>query len=360
MVILSSPVTATHDGVSLAPFARYVVTISQGDAIIDALRSNDLKPVEASNFNSYERRYSGHDLNAKTLCIYRHAAFGDQLMTTAIPAYLKTRWPKAHVIMSCGIGVSEVWENNPDVDFCSGAVPFETAKLSDYHLFFESMLECNGLEEQGNAYDDMFAFGGMLDVPNEFKRPHIYIGTTDIKRDSEWRNYIGKEPYIVYQWNAGNPVRQYPPDMAAKLLEQWVDTKIVVVGKTKDKIPSLSHVVDLTNRTNHFRQLIPIIRQSKAVVCPDSSISHLCAAFPGEVKAISLWGPFSPDDRILYYENHTALQGRCPHAPCRTHSFKPPIDKCRDAGAEYVRADNCAALATITTHEIVSAIKNIL
>lgn len=351
MVVFASPVSVVDEGVALSPHARYVLPISQAGKIESALKQRGMFPSENSNFNSYERRYCGQDLNASSILIYRHMAFGDQLILTGLTAYLRSRYPSAQIIYTCGAKVAEIWANNPDVELYAGAIPLETALKTRYHLLYESMLECNGLSEQGNAYDDMFAFGGMMEVPEEYKRPHIYLGSRDLALDDQWRSRLKGEPYIVYQWTSGNPVRQYPPDLAAKFLKSWTDTRIVVVGQSQDHIPEGSHIINLVNRTDSFRSLIPIVRQSVGVVCPDSSIGHLCAAFP-EVKVLSLWGPFHPDDRVKYYGNHTPLLGRCPHGPCRTHSFLPPHTKCRDVGPEYFRERQCAALSTITPEMI--------
>lgn len=370
MVILSSPVTAKFEGTSLLPFCRYVLTQAQARQVEAAFNGTSLSPSDLSNFNSYERRYGGTPLGRKKIVIYRHTAFGDQLMMTGLVAYLKDQNPETYILYVCGEKAACVWDNNPCADVAIGAMPFETVtkgnvgeKIEMYHLFYENMLECDSQPEQNNAYDNMFAFGGMSDVPDKWKRPHIYLGGTDKQFGQAWSQLCNAEhvgDYIVYHWGSENPVRTYPTDLAEKFFKAWKHTKIVVVGVTKDPIPQLPHVIDLTNKTPQFRQLIPVLRESKGIVCPDSSIGHLAAAFPDDCRVVSLWGPFHPNDRAKYYTNHTTILGDCPHGPCRTHQFKPPHTLCKDVGAEYMRQENCSALATIKPDQIIEELNKLI
>ena len=121
-----------------------------------------------------------------------------------------------------------------------------------------------------------------------------------------------------------------------------------------DGIPG---VTNLVNKTKTFRDLIPVIEKASLVICPDSSILHLTACFPN-VPVISLWGLFHPQDRALYYDNQMALfnQGVCPHAPCRDHNFKLPLEQCKDAkGAPKEKSEikYCQVLASIDPDQIV-------
>lgn len=314
-------------------------------------------PRDVSNFNSYERRYGGQEMKGRKIVIYRHTAFGDQLMMTAITRYIKTQNPDAYISYVMGSKTACIWDNNRDADVVLGAMTFESIKQFDYHLFYENMLESNSQPEQNNAYDDLFAFGGMLDVPPEFKRPAVYLGEADEAMDEEWRSSsYGRDDYILYHWSSANKVRQYPADLADKFFRKWTKTKIVVVGDGKEKIPGYPHVINMVSKTPTFRHLIPLVRRAKVVVCPDSSVGHLAAAWD-DIPVIGLWGPFHPDDRVKYYANHTPILGDCPHGPCRTHQFSPPQHLCKDVGAQYVRPNNCAALSTISPDLICSEVE---
>src|ERR1051326_1682780 len=90
----------TKDGVILEPGIRYVVPSHIARGIESELVSH--AGAEAgyrlSHFNSYERRYHGQTLGAEeVLCVYRHGAIGDTLMTTALVAELRRRSPLARI-----------------------------------------------------------------------------------------------------------------------------------------------------------------------------------------------------------------------------------------------------------------------
>lgn len=192
--------------------------------------------------------------------------------------------------------------------------------------------------------------------------------------------------YLVYHMAAANPVRTYPPELGAKFLNlfhrefrEWI---IKIVGRN-DRVNRLEPGNNINEEevlkqhleigpwiecpeTKNFNELKPIIRNAGLVVCPDSSISHLVAAYP-EVPAISLWGPFHPDDRAKYYTNHTKLFGSgCDHAPCRCHDFQLPINKCRLGGdGPWLMAGDktlgwCNALGSIQPETILATAKSIL
>lgn len=360
MLILETDRLVSFDGTTLLPFERYVVTLAQGQNITKAMAGCGRKILFSSNFNSFERRYAGQDLNGKTLCIYRHNAFGDHLMLSALPKYLKTLFPKARILLFGSPSIETIWRHNPTVEFCPGALPYSTAKACDYHLFLESMLECNSVEDQSNAYDDLFAFAGFNEVADYWKRPFVAHGDPDTKLLRDWKDYSPNH-YFVYQWASGNPMRQYPERNAIALFEQLLDRfpahSIVVVGDKPAQVLTHDRILNLTGKTLNFRQMIPIVACASCVICPDSSIGHLAAAFP-EVPVVSLWGPFDFKDRARYYENHTPVTatGACPHSPCRTHAFAP-VMKCKDASVDYQTEKHCAVMAAIKPESIVVAVK---
>lgn len=362
MLILETDRIISFDGTTLLPFARYVTTLHQGSNVMQSVKNEGGNITFSSNFNSFERRYSGQDLTGKTLCIYRHNAFGDHLMLTALPRYLKELYPKSRILLFGSPSISDIWRYNKSVEFCPGALPFSTAKACDYHLFLESMLECNSEENQDNAYDDMFAFAGLHDVEPRWKRPYVAHGEADTKLLKEWKQ-VAPSHYFLYQWASGNSMRQYPERNALELLDRLLDEypahTIVVTGDKAVTLPLHDRILNTTGKTATFRQLIPMVLCASCVICPDSSIGHLAAAFP-TVPVVSLWGPFDIRDRAKYYENHHPVTAKwaCPHAPCRTHSFKP-IPKCSDAALEHQNESHCAVMSAIPAKSVVAEVKRV-
>jgi ADP-heptose:LPS heptosyltransferase len=340
------------------PFTRYVVSDFEFDQLLAGAPRTEWR---WSSFNSYERRYGGQDLNGKKLVIYRHSAFGDQLIASSLPFYLKSRFPKSLIHFYCHPSVMPLW--NGDVNVEGSALPlpiqFDAMKLYDYQLFFEGMLEGNSEMDQSNCYDDMFAYSGLMDVPDEFKRPHIQFSPEDYRLYNEVMSSKSRisGPYLLYHLSPANPNRCYPFAQALKLfdlfLTRYPKYTVVVVGQGKDatgkkfvELPKRERVLNLVDAMDDFRQMIPFVRHASVVVCPDSAVLHLSACFP-DVPVISLWGLFHPNDRAKYYKNNRGLflPAACKHAPCHDHNFFLPEGKCKDAGP---KTGYCHAIEAIS------------
>jgi ADP-heptose:LPS heptosyltransferase len=356
MQIFSSEHGLTTQECFFLPYCRYVVPESVGRSLESGLLAKHPDAhYTLSNFNSYERRYAGQPMKrGESLLVYRHGAFGDTLMTTAVIAQIRKRNPYASIDLYCRTEGAEMW-GGLAVRTLPGYPPFDAARHYTHHLLYENMLECNSEDDQGCAVDDMLSFAGIdpASVPDAEKLPVVY--PTD--KDLEGAPRIAAPRYIVIQRNSSNPNRTYPHALElearmGKLLPTFV------VGD-KDERPVHPTVTDLRGFTKRFRNLIPIVRKASLVVCPDSSVGHLAAAFP-EVPVISLWGLFHPNDRAKYYRNHHPLfvPEACPHAPCRSHLFTLPFNQCRDA-ADW-SGTSCAALAAITPEMVEEKAREIL
>lgn len=348
------------------PFTRYIVSDTELDEIYYQVSKTQL---QMSSFNSWERRYGGQDLNGKSVCIYRHNAWGDQLIASALPRYIKMLYPKAITHLYCHPDVLPLWLGNP---FLEGSaipipIPFDVATNYDYHIFYEGMLEGNSEKDQNCCYDDLFGFAGLRDVPDRYKRPFVRIRPEDYEVIKDLKLDLQRD-YIIYHVAPANPNRCYPPLMGVELVKMMVKelkVPVFIVGKTDKFVEHANYAklfegidgtVNLIDRTKSFRDLIPIVEHSSLVVCPDSAVMHLAACFP-HVPVISLWGLFHPRDRVQYYPNHTAMTGfmGCKHSPCRNHTFKLPLDQCIDAFDKDVRKSSikyCRALSSIAPEKI--------
>lgn len=343
MKIFSSEHGLTTPDNLFLPYCRYVVPESMGRSLERGLlEKHPASHYTLSDFNSYERRYAGQPMKrGDSLLVYRHGAFGDTLIATAVVAQIRKRNPHALIDIYCRQGGAEMYHGF-GLRIFPGYPPFDAVRRYTHHLFYENMLECNSEDDQGCAVDDMLAFAGIdpASVPDAEKLPVVHPNDTD----ADGSPPIHPERYIVIQRNSSNPNRTYPH--AAELEGRLAGLLPTFVVGDKDETAVHPSVIDLRGRTARFRNLIPIIHRAALVVCPDSSVGHLAAAFPA-VPVISLWGLFHPNDRIRYYRNHHPLfvPEACPHAPCRSHLFTLPFNKCRDA-ANWSGA-SCAALAAI-------------
>ena len=362
----------SHQRICYKPFDRYVVT----DWETVFLKDNTVDTHWTwSSFNSYNRPYHGQDLNGRRVMIFRHTAFGDQLMVSAIPRYIKARFPHATVHLYCNPVVQGLWEGNPFVEggACPIPMPLDAVKHYDCHMFFEGMLEGNSEYDQGCCYDDMFASIGMK-PEDKWKKPYFHMLPSDYESVGSL-DITGK--YMVYHWSPANRNRCYPYEQSLKFLKQFRQAfpswRVIVVGVNPEKqwearLDEVQKddpkVVNLLNKTKHFRYLAPIVESAGLVVCPDSAVMHMAAAF--DVTTISLWGLFHPNDRAKYYLNHHAIfKGKdvCPTSPCHDHNFHLPLEQCKDAeGAPKEKKDIqwCQVLAAISPEEIVAKAQGVL
>lgn len=375
--IMSSPEGVDlGGGAFMQPFLRYVLPAGPSQACAVALQKKGVEPT-MSVFNAYARPYGGADLNGKRLAFYRHAAFGDQLMATSAPVYLKHLYPGAQIDVYCSPEVKAIWRGLPVRTF-SAPMTFEAARSYDWHLFYDQMIEEDREPDQANAYDSLFGFAGLRDAPDVFKRPKV----VSMPEDGRELHALGApgwpDKILVYQLGAANANRTYPPEQGGvfinRFLREFQNWAVVILGLDQSgenlrrlfsKVPELekaTRVINLVNRLRAFRSLIPLVQNAGLVVCPDSSIGHLAAAFP-EVPVISLWGLFAPDDRAKYYPNHRPLwpQSICPHAPCHNHDFTLPQQLCRTAinATSGVQA-SCNVLRAIAPEVILAKAREIL
>jgi len=382
--ILSTPQSMRMDGMVFMPYVRYVLPAGPAQTFVTSLRAQKHEPHTMSVWNSYHRPYAGQPLNGKRIAIYRHAAFGDQLMVTAVAARLAHLFPKAQIDVYCAPNVLEIWAGMPGIRALPAPMHFDALRGYDFHLFFDQLLEEDREPDQGNAYDNLFGIAGLPDTNPVWKRPRIVELAGDLQELNALGLRLTPRKYAVLQLQASNPNRTYPPDQLAAFAlafaAEYPDWLVLVVGlgdkgdfdrfeaalleiRGRDYERAVEErIVSLVDRLKSFRSLVPLVAKAGLVVCPDSSIGHLAAAFP-DTPVISLWGIFHPDDRAKYYANHRPLSafGVCPHAPCRNHEFRLPQEKCREASNATPGAQtSCNALRAITPAQIFAAAKEIL
>jgi ADP-heptose:LPS heptosyltransferase len=350
------------------PFCRYIVSDWEASHLV---ANTPLTEWKYSSFNAYERRYGGQDLNGKKVAIYRHTAFGDQLMISAVPKFLKSKYPDATIHLYCDPKIADMWKNNP---FVGGAaipipIPFDVARAYDYHIFYEGILENNGEPDQNCCYDDVFNMIG-CDPSPQWKRPHIIIRPEDYEFARN-RKFDLHSPYIVYHLAPANKNRAYPPEQGAEFVKMFLEThheyQVVILGKEEDKnavygpFNNIPRVVDLVNETKSFRETIPFVENAKCVVCPDSSVLHLASCFP-DVPVVSVWGVFHPDDRAKYYPNHHPLfkPEVCQFAPCRNHEFTLPLHMCTKSSNWIHGQRYCAVICNVKPHEILEKVIEVM
>lgn len=325
-----------------APNTRYVIN----ESLFNRMRDKD-PTIEArvSIYNAFEKRYCGQDLNGKRLLIYRPKSIGDQLITTALVAYLKDRFPKCVIDYYCEPSVVDLWNGIP-VHVSPTPIVFDSARLYDYTLFLEGLYENNLEPDQDDCYTTMFRYSGFDRVDPKWKKPHLVFREEELKRPGN----APEGPYILVQWESSAVYRSYPPNELARLCASLADHHpVVIVGQFPYPYVHHKNVLDLRMKTKRFRDLVPWVKNAGVILCPDSSVGHLAACFP-DVKCVSLWGSYDPNDRVKYYPNHVPLMMDkiCPHSPCRVGLVKaPPRQLCAKAPNDVPQNWTCCQIRAI-------------
>ena len=344
------------------PYVRYIVSDFEWENWV--MKKGPGTDLHWSSFNSFERRYGGQDLSGKKLLVYRHNAFGDQLMISALPRYIKSLYPDSIIHVYCVPSMLPLWLGNSYVGYTAIPIPipFDLHDMYDYHLMFEGMLENNSERDQSCSYDDMFAYAGLSSVSDRWKRPYVAELPEDYVQFNKYRE-DGRiaDNFVIYHAAPANMNRAYPPKKGAEVCRILAEEmgQVIVLGLDKEDSYRYQFtgdgVLNLINEVPSFRSIIPFIKESRCVICPDSAIMHLAACFE-EVPVVSLWGVFHPNDRAKYYNNNTPLDAFdwCAKAPCRDHNFYLPEDNCKksiDWDKHY-----CSALSHIPIKIIVNTV----
>lgn len=311
-----------YDPFTYAPNTRYVIN----ESLFNRMREKDPSiQARASIYNAFEKRYCGQDLQGKRLLLYRPKSIGDQMITSALVAFLKDRFPRCVIDYYLEPNVLELWDG-VGIHLSPTPIVFDAAKSYDYTLFLEGLYENNVEPDQDDCYTTMFRYAGFPDVDPKWKRPFLVFAEHELKRAA---NAPGT-PYILVQWEASAVYRSYPPRQLAKLCANLAEHHpVVIVGNFPYPYVHHSNVTDLRMKTRRFREIIPWVKNAGIVLCPDSSVGHLAACFP-EVPVVSLWGSYHPNDRVKWYSNHIPLMmnGICPFSPCRYGLVQEPPRAC--------------------------------
>lgn len=122
-----------------------------------------------NNYNRAPRR------GMRRVVVYRHSAWGDQLMATGVVKLLKDKLPGTQVDVYCAPQVVELWADGYADNVYPTPMTFDAATWYEGHVFYEGMLEMDSEPEQGNAFDNMIGFAGFdpKTVDSFYKRPHL-------------------------------------------------------------------------------------------------------------------------------------------------------------------------------------------
>lgn len=253
--------------------------------------------------------------------------YGDQIMTWPFARILSQLGFEVHILTDPGNNVC--WWNFPWVKTINLLpLPYETVKLFDWFVCFETVVNADEHGDQLHPLDLMLTKVGLdpAAIEDKMKVVNPMFTYAEMMAAKPWEN----KPFAIYQLAAANPVRCLPPNdsvfMLCKLAEafpevtwlaiydEFVPKDYTEILKTKMEEMKLTNIQPFT--AANLRELWCIAHRSLLAISPDSMLIHLagCIGLP----CVGLWGPVNPTNRVKYYTNHTPIwhQEFCVHAPC--------------------------------------------
>lgn len=107
-------------------------------------------------------------------------------------------------------------------------------------------------------------------------------------------------PFILLHPFARGGGKSLSRAVIEEICRAFAPTRVVVVGKSQQKVKPLDNCVELTNQTT-LLQLIRLIRSARFVISVDSGPMHIAAAVSDNLLSIHTWtdprrvGPYNPD-----------------------------------------------------------------
>jgi len=155
--------------------------------------------------------------------------------------------------------------------------------------------------------DRYFKAGEELQLQNDLKGLDYFIPSDDLVSLTKYN--LEKENYTVVGIGAAHKTKCLPLHKVKELLLR-LSGQIVLIGGPKERelgdMLVSENVINLAGSLN-LNQSASIIEQSKLVVCPDTGIMHIAAAFKKVI--ISIWGNTVPDFGMYpYYGNNKVPQ----------------------------------------------------
>ncbi|HQR04001.1 MAG: methyltransferase domain-containing protein [Proteobacteria bacterium] len=287
-----------------------------------------------------KKRFNPAATDGRKLLVVRHGGLGDLLFISPIIAEMKLRYPDLRIDLMTHPGNHAVFQGHPGLGhLIQHRWPdFHRLFGYDYIIFLDGVIELDAEAKTRNIYDLLSEKYFGITLPPERKKPiislslsaqHQLLGTLDpLKTPS---------PKIGLQLCANSPVRT--PDIpvwtkvVSRILSHMPDAALFLSTDARHQ-PVAEQLVALIRKshpdvsltltaaaTPTVESLVALVSLMDLVVAPDSSMSHMAAAF--DIPALGIYGPFPSALRTKYYRNAIPIDVKADCAPCFTHGHWP-------------------------------------
>jgi len=294
----------------------------------------------------------------REILVLKPSSLGDVVHTLPAVALVTRHWPEARLRWLINPEWAPLLEGNPHVDevviFPRGQfrgiaglmkIPAWAnqmgARKADLVLDFQGLLRSGliaklcraeggrivGLSDarEGSRlfYDQIADVGGIAHAVDRYLALVAALGI-DITAPLEWPLPVGNAPsgfseselfVLLHPFSRGEGKSLSPEDVA-KFCRELAPRRVVLAGRSEQRVAGVENVTDLLNRTT-IPELIWLIRRAAFVVSVDSGPMHIAAALTPRLLSIHTWsdprkvGPYQPEawvwkDAALFQMKHLA------------------------------------------------------
>jgi ADP-heptose:LPS heptosyltransferase len=279
-----------------------------------------------------QKIYSGQDLTNKKLFCFKSAGIGDMMAMMVAMRHLKTKYPSCELYVGSNSGYRGLFETDPAIkEFVAIPYPFSYITKCDYFIYFQDILDGEG--PMRRSLYDLFADRMMLTLSEEEKFPKLYLKEEidyEMGQMFEGLKTEGKRPIVGIQLQTSTVIRDYPPELWAKLVGYLTEEGIPVVLLGEPESNRLVRdyfliqnnlAFNLCEESKTMQHFLAIVKHCDFIISADTSTLHLAGALGKPM--IGIFGPIPSPLRISYFKNAVGIDCKTLCSPCFLHGHFP-------------------------------------
>lgn len=319
-----------------------------------------------------KKRLNLNDTDQRRLLVIRHGGFGDLLFISAVLTGLKQRHPGLTIHLMTHPTYHAAFRSHTAIDqVLEHRWPSALAIFSyDYIAFLDGVVEGDSEAETTNIYDLLANKYFGIDLEPTEKKPRLSLELGRRQRLQTVVPYLQNQEilHVGLQLKANSPVRTPDFDVWLRITKTIAKANenlaIYIIAEPEQRQTAESLASEIRNNCNFFSViqtsdytpditgLIALVSLMDAIIAPDSSVTHIAAAF--DIPTLGIYGPFPSDLRTRHYRNTVSIDAKSQCAPCFTHGHWP----CRKAKASG--RINSPCFDELTTAQISESVEKLL
>lgn len=296
-----------------------------------------LRPSDVT-FKKLYKKYSGQNLNKKTLLVWRTGGIGDLLFIQPNLIHLKEKYPNCKIIFGCAPQYQPMINNWDCVDEIID-LPFgvEYLSRSDYHAIFDGVIERCKEATYTNSYR-LFTKWLNLNLPDEKLKPTLTPKNELVDKCKKilnnWEIDLDNDNTVLLQMRASSPIRTPNPKVFSSLIDELTSRnyKVIITDSPhqnhnilsfiKQYVSSKEYVFNFSGYSESVDYTIALASLVDCCVSTDSSLIHISQGVGTPIFGI--YGPFPGEVRMSTYNNADWINcDSMSCSPCFSHGHLP-------------------------------------